>query len=571
MPHHSHYNWRKITFIGLSSLISLYLVLLGLSLFIFKVSIDQIKQSNLNHWSYSLLPITKIVFIPTQIIADGQVLVAANQIIIDGHQTYSIIVNNPQLTLIERINEADTVKRVLSIAEQLKKIEKHLNNTVFIKSAISAQQHSLLIELNTSLELIRPLLKTVTQDTHQWLIVLQNSQEIRAGGGFMGSYALVSWQDGKLANIVFEDIYDASGQLTKLPKAPPGANEYLSGNQGWKLQDMNWAADFPSAAHTILSYFTLANKGSSDTLIALNTLYIKGLLQITGPLDIPDYQTTITADNFATELRTNRDTFFAGSSQKKHLLTQVFASLQNKLTSLNQDQIHRMIVLFRTQLEQQNILFYSTDRDIQLILEDKKVTGSLALRPKTGSDCKTHDSCNGLYLYLVESNVGINKANQNIDRAVQVSFVPGDITVTITTYNKNLPLNTTSFSDLFDFQKYVQLYDNKHLAYVNYQRILTSPNVTVTQVEHDGVPIPNLDQAIINTNQGETIETGFLVVTMEQSTSRTVIHLTPNKPQLPSFITIQKQPGIPVIPYSITTPTDSWELPVNHTVTVEVN
>ena len=77
----------------------------------------------------------------------------------------------------------------------------------------------------------------------RYLIVFQNNNEIRPTGGFMGSFALVDIQKGKILNIDIPGggTYDLKGQMKK--EVEPPLPLQLSNNR-WEFQDANWFPDF---------------------------------------------------------------------------------------------------------------------------------------------------------------------------------------------------------------------------------------------------------------------------------------------------------------------------------------
>ena len=67
--------------------------------------------------------------------------------------------------------------------------------------------------------------------------------ELRPTGGFIGSYAIMTFDKGRLAEIVVNDVYTADGQLKGHVDPPEPIRKYL-GEGGWFLRDSNWDPDF---------------------------------------------------------------------------------------------------------------------------------------------------------------------------------------------------------------------------------------------------------------------------------------------------------------------------------------
>lgn len=364
-------------------------------------------------------------------------------------------------------------------------------------------------------------LETVLSRDSVWLILLQNANELRASGGFMGSYALVYWTPGEPLRIVIEDIYDADGQFTGLVQAPPGVAEYLSGGKGMRLPDANWSSDFPLSAQQVLAYFALGQKQGIDGVIAINNQVIASLLQITGPLPLPDYDTVLTTDTIDTVLHQRPNEFFPGSIQKKHLLGQAQAVLMSAVAAYDVSDYSATIASLINHAQSKNILIYSPHPDLQSILTEWHMSGAL---PEITASSDV--------LAFVESNVGINKINQWVSRTINLT-------------KKDVQLD-------------VELLFTNHSAadrYLNYQRVITPPDWTLDFI-HGDVPDTASSTAtssnitFIASNGQEYAEHGFLVSV--PANSQRIVKLSFTAPTARPSVLLVKQPGLTASPVTIT-------------------
>lgn len=102
-------------------------------------------------------------------------------------------------------------------------------------------------EMLSFLELtLKPFLggKILSQERQTILVLLQNNMELRPTGGFIGSYALLNFFQGKLVDFEVYDVYEADGQLRGHAEPPADLKQYL-GEDGWYLRDANWSPLFP--------------------------------------------------------------------------------------------------------------------------------------------------------------------------------------------------------------------------------------------------------------------------------------------------------------------------------------
>ncbi|OGL72431.1 hypothetical protein A3C96_03965 [Candidatus Uhrbacteria bacterium RIFCSPHIGHO2_02_FULL_60_10] len=131
----------------------------------------------------------------------------------------------------------------------------------------------------------------------RYLVIFQNDAELRPTGGFMGSYALVDVNNGRLTQVEIPGggSYDIQGQMPLKLISPQPLHLV---NPHWQFQDANWSPDFPTAAKTITRFFEAGTKTSVDGVIALNIPVVEKLLEIIGPVPMPEYGKTIDHRNF---------------------------------------------------------------------------------------------------------------------------------------------------------------------------------------------------------------------------------------------------------------------------------
>ncbi|MDO8584492.1 MAG: DUF4012 domain-containing protein, partial [bacterium] len=133
-----------------------------------------------------------------------------------------------------------------------------------------------------------------------YLFVFQNHTELRPTGGFMGSIAQVDMDRGDIKRIWVPGggPYDLRNQL-KVRVSPPAPLQLL--RDRWEFEDANWFPDFPTSAEKINWFWSKSGQPTLDGVIAVNATIMEKLLLITGPIEMPEYGKTITAENFLLE------------------------------------------------------------------------------------------------------------------------------------------------------------------------------------------------------------------------------------------------------------------------------
>jgi len=368
------------------------------------------------------------------------------------------------------------------------------------------------------------------------LFLLQNSDELRAGGGFVGSMATMSLMHGQLNQPVFYDVYDLANRTEGLSNPPIGVSQYLSSGKNLSLTDANWEADFSQSAQNFLKIISQTELPKIDTVVGISLNSIASILEATGPIMLHDSNQLVYADNLAELARKDREDFFAGDKRKKMFLNELFTALKLKMTQLTFKQQLQLLEKIFNNIQQKNILFYSTDSQLQQLIVNQQAGGTINFE----SD---------FFLYLLESNVGINKANKNIIRDVQLNFSPHLITITIEYFNKNQPLSDQQIAIIENNSDLLQA---KHMGYINYQRIVTNLPIKQTQVLCGTKEKEIEENSKIQTWGGVANQIGFLTTTQEMSSTRCIVNLQPETELSPYHTwTVVRQPGLPPTKYKI--------------------
>ena len=251
----------------------------------------------------------------------------------------------------------------------------------------------------------------------KYLLLLQNNMELRPTGGFIGSFAVITFEKGRLLDFNIEDVYSADGQLKGHVKPPPVLEKYL-GEASWYLRDSNFSPDFPTSAKQAEWFLEKETSQNVDGTIGTNLNFIKSLLLATGPIQLPEYNETISADNLfeRAEYHSEID-FFPGSSQKKSFLTVLANFLFEKIKNLPAQSSLDLFGEWQKNLQSKDIMLFSHDKDLQ-----KKIHllgwGGEIKDIKFGSASQFQGSGLIDYLMIVDSNLGVNKANYFITRNI---------------------------------------------------------------------------------------------------------------------------------------------------------
>ncbi len=252
----------------------------------------------------------------------------------------------------------------------------------------------------------------------KYLLLFQNNMEQRATGGFIGSFALLSFENGRLYDMPVYDVYQADGQL-KGHVEPPGAIKSVLGEANWFMRDSNYDPDFPTSARRAEWFLKKTLNQDVDGTIAINVNTLQKLLKALGPLELADYQETVTADNVYARAETHAEVnFFPGSTAKKEYLSSVADAVFAKLRTLDGQALTKILFALSDTLVSRDTLLALQSESTNKALALLGWNGQLEARPCPGEATRCADD----YLFIVDSNFGVNKANYFVDRTVADSI-----------------------------------------------------------------------------------------------------------------------------------------------------
>jgi len=250
----------------------------------------------------------------------------------------------------------------------------------------------------------------------KYLILFQNNMELRPTGGFIGSFATITFDKGRMSEIVVSDVYSADGQL-KGHVDPPGAIRIHLGEGGWFMRDANWDPSFPDSA-TKIEWFLNKEVGTEvDGVIAIDLSFVKSILKIIGPINLIDYNKIISSENLYTTTQEEVESdFFPGSIKKESFMTSLSRQLIAELQSIKDD---KYFVLFKevyNMLEERHLQIFLHDFNAQESIKSLGYSGDVDMNSNCGLRCFSDKYS------LIDANLGVNKSNYYIKRSQEINL-----------------------------------------------------------------------------------------------------------------------------------------------------
>jgi len=239
------------------------------------------------------------------------------------------------------------------------------------------------------------------------LILFQNNAEMRYGGGFIGSVGLLnSGKDGyKLDPIrsvyYFDHRIDDRASLTPVPP------EFIGFIERMHVRDSGIYLNWKDSAELAAYYYEAESGVKVDNVIAITPTTFKKLLAITGPIELKEYNMTVTEDNFLTEVQLEVESGTDKQEKKdpKTILGTLGNQVIQKILDRKLNDLGEFLPVLRDMAEQKQIVAYSRDADFQKILNQIRVTGEIG-------------DYSGNSLLVGEGNTGANKSSPFIKQTI---------------------------------------------------------------------------------------------------------------------------------------------------------
>lgn len=350
-------------------------------------------------------------------------------------------------------------------------------------------------QLFSSLEQVDELLdfsyKVLGGDKQQrYLLVFQNSDELRPTGGFMGSLSIVDVYQGKILNSETPTggPYDWQGWLKEKTLAP---HPLWIVNPIWQFQDANWFFDFPTSASKILQFYHQTRPEMVDGVIAINSYVLPKILQLTGEIEMPDYNKVLNSDNVLLEIQKAVELEYdQKENQPKKIISDLFNVIQEKLSEMDSDKFIDFLNILSNSLQNKDIQMYFTNPELQAKVSAWNWSGEVR-------------NVKGDYLAVVNTNIAGAKTDKFIIQNVELDSdiqANGDIinTLRIKRINDGIPGDVFYGHNNVDFLRvYVPLGSELIAAEGSFE----PPEESFFDVPEENIPKDNLLSAIEKNSQ----------------------------------------------------------------------
>ncbi len=256
----------------------------------------------------------------------------------------------------------------------------------------------------------------------QYLLAVQNPAELRATGGIIGSWGIVTASNGK---VDVGDVQSISA-LNEEGVSPAKSTRHLNAPQEYLarysrftpaqvLQNVNMSPDFPTVSRLIADLYPQSRGTAIDGVIAVDPFGLRALLQLTGPVVVQNWPVPITADNVVDVTLRQEYEVFADRALRENFLGDVAKAVWKQASSSRLGNPARVARVLGATARQGHLTLWFGEANEQAVALTLGVGGEL---PPVSSDS----------LLVTTQNASGNKvdyyAKRHVDYSVQITPNP---------------------------------------------------------------------------------------------------------------------------------------------------
>jgi len=256
-----------------------------------------------------------------------------------------------------------------------------------------------------------------------YLFLLQNSDELRPTGGFLGTYGILQTENAEITRFDTHDIYHMDMPVKDKINITPPAPLSLYLNKKWFMRDANWSPDWPSASEQIKTFYQKENafltgkdqinnfNGEFDGVIGITPRLIEDLLKIAGSIKLEGE--VYDQNNFTKllEYRVEKGYVNLGVSswQRKEVIGDIAKELKTKLFDLPLTKWPSVINALSNNLARKDVLVYFSNKQLEGTAQKLGWAGETKSAPVD-------------YLMVVDANLGGYKSDAVMNKNIIYSL-----------------------------------------------------------------------------------------------------------------------------------------------------
>ena len=212
-----------------------------------------------------------------------------------------------------------------------------------------------------------------------YLLIAQNNSELRATGGFAGSWILVTADDGAIQ--IGESQKLQSGRDYSFSITDDERN-FIGFDMAINPANLNFTPDFTRAGALFIEAWETYTQQTVDGVVAMDPVFLQDLLALTGGITAPDGE-TVDGTNAAAVLL--HDTYFKYATdtakQDEYFDAVAGACTQQIMGHLGDADLGDLVHTVRADAAERRLYAYMVDPDEEAVMHKMGLAGALSTDP----------------------------------------------------------------------------------------------------------------------------------------------------------------------------------------------
>src|SRR3989338_3825395 len=299
-----------------------------------------------------------------------------------------------------------------------------LIDTKRLPSAAAPIQTEMLQSIETLRRALDRIIQIVEQvpafigygDEKTYLLLFQNNAEVRATGGFIGTYGIVTIRNGEIIRMETDNVYNLDDHAKSLNVSPPPPLKKYGNISKWYLRDSNWSPDFSeSAKQAIWFYHAEGGTEALDGVIALTPDVISSLMRIVGDISVEDLNFNPHQFYYQLHYQVEKGYESRGiaKSERKDVIRLITDELLKRFSALKMTEWAQIDGVLRARLAEKSLMIYSSDPELQRTIRSAGWSGEI-------------QGVQGDFIMVVDSNIVSLKTDAVMDKRISYTITEHD-------------------------------------------------------------------------------------------------------------------------------------------------
>ena len=375
-----------------------------------------------------------------------------------------------------------------------------------------------------------------------YLILAHNNAELLPTGGLVSVVGTMRIDHGRIEDIELEDAVEFSRSWRERTgtyiEPPAPLQQYLLKDYSWNLPVSNWSPDFPTAARQAEYFFELGGGSAVDGVIGINVTTMERLLAVVGPVEIVEFDVTVTSENAFDVTEEHTRVPFEPQGDRKEFVALLADAVLERVLRPAPGIWSPLVQAIQELGEEKDLLLYSHDPKQQELIRQFGWDGEVAYS-------------SGDFLMLVDASLNGTKLNAVLEQSIDIEIRLSDGGSARTTVTIDYLNNLAPWEDGRDPALVRKLMLGG--LYGGYLRLFVPPGSRIVEVRDDSHEI-GLEE--IGEELGLTVFGRFFALPRDSRQRLVYEYVVPTavgtrRDPWKYLLTLQKQPGQNPLPVTL--------------------